>query len=137
MAPSRNGPCLCGSGGKLKRCCLPIIEGAPAKSPVTLLRARYVAYGLGEVAFLIASTDPRGSQWHADHAAWERDLRAYCAVLRLGGLAVAESSVTGEQGFVRYEAKLVVQGRDVVLAEAARYRKDGDRWLYTDGDVSP
>lgn len=133
---TRNGPCPCGSGDKLKRCCLPVLEGAPAKTPVDLLRARYVAYGLGAVGFLIASTDPRGRQWHADRAAWERELRAYCGVLRLAGLAVAESRVTGDQGFVRYEAKLVLEGRDVVLAEAARYRKDGDRWLYTDGDVA-
>lgn len=136
MSVSRNGPCPCGSGDKLKRCCLPVIEGAPAKTPVDLLRARYVAYGLGEVGFLIDSTDPDGSGWHADRAAWERDLRGYCAVLKLAGLAVADSRIDGERGFVRYEARLVLQGRPVVLAEAARYRKEGNRWLYTDGDVT-
>lgn len=136
MAVSRNGPCLCGSGEKLKRCCLPVIEGAPAKTPVDLLRARYVAYGLGEVGFLIDSTDPLGTGWHADRATWERDLRGYCSVLKLAGLTIAESRIDGDRGFVRYQAKLVLQGRDVLLVEAARYRKDGARWLYTDGDVS-
>lgn len=106
-----------------------------AATPRDLLRARYVAYGVGAVDYLIATTDPRGSQWHPDRAAWTADLRAYCKTLRLAGLDIRTEAITGDRGAVRYVAQLRLDGRPATLAEDARYRKDGDRWLYVDGDA--
>ena len=51
--------CVCGVGESNETCCLPIIKGeAPAKTAEALMRARYAAYVLGEVDFILESVHP-------------------------------------------------------------------------------
>lgn len=134
MKPDRNGPCPCGSGGKAKRCCLPVVEGASAAAdPVALLRARYCAYGWGAVDCLIATS--AGDAARDDRAAWRAELVAYCAELGLAGLDVLSSAIEGDRGAVHYRAGLVLRGRPVTLEERARYARMGGRWLYTGGEI--
>ncbi len=51
--------CPCGSSLPLSECCQPIIDGQrPATSALELMRARYTAYTLGAIDFIMHSTHP-------------------------------------------------------------------------------
>lgn len=53
---SDSNSCSCGSSLGLSQCCLPIIQGKKkAGSAEELLRARYTAFTLGEVDFILTS----------------------------------------------------------------------------------
>ena len=56
MKLSPNSLCPCGSTKKAKRCCGPLLDGQPAPSPEALMRSRYVAYSLGDVAYVQRTT---------------------------------------------------------------------------------
>jgi SEC-C motif domain protein len=125
--------CPCHSGRRYKRCCLPLHQGAPAAAPVDLMRARYAAYALGLVDFLVATTDPRGPQWGGDGPAWRAEIAAFCARTRFRALQVLASGVEGDAGWVRFHAGLDVAGRDASFGETSRFTRDTGRWLYHAG----
>jgi len=98
--------------------------------------ARYVAYALGRVDFLIRSTDPEGPQWHDDTAAWRAELIAYCRQTQFVGLRVLHDELDEASGraHVTFEATLRHGETTTVLAERSLFlRKDG-RWLYHSGE---
>ena len=52
-------PCVCGIGESTESHCLPIIKGEKsAETAEALMRARYSAYALGEVDFVMNSHTP-------------------------------------------------------------------------------
>ena len=63
----RNDTCLCGSGGKFKKCCRSVFD-AGATSPEALVRARFVAPLVGEARFLSRSLHPDAVQASASAA---------------------------------------------------------------------
>lgn len=131
---SANAPCPCGTGRKAKGCCLPVLDGAPAATPETLMRSRYTAYAVGDVGHVMRTTDPTGPHWQADARAWGEELRRYCAAVRFEGLTVRSASADGDTGRVTFFAKLSVDGRDASFGEASRFRRVDGRWLYLDGE---
>lgn len=122
--------CRCGSGRSYKRCCLPLHEGRPAPSAEALMRSRYCAYALGRVDYIVQTTDPEGPQHRADLAAWREEIRVFCERTRFEGLSVEEASEQGDEGTVRFLARLSTGGRDASFGETSRFRRISGRWLY-------
>lgn len=135
-----NGPCACGSGRKYKKCCRVFHGGRPAP-PQRLMPARYCAYAVGDVDFLVATTHPDGPLWQPDQAAWRTELAAYCRATEFVGLEVhtvrppAEELGEAEDAFVSFTAHLEQGGDRTTLRECSRFRRHGARWKYFDGDV--
>jgi SEC-C motif-containing protein len=131
---SVNAPCPCGSGRKLKRCCGRLHDGVPAPDAEALMRARYSAYAVGDVRFLVATTDPEGPVWRADTARWSEEIRAFCRMTSFDGLRVLSHEPGEAESFVTFHARLSANGRDVGFGERSRFRKVGGRWLYWGGE---
>lgn len=55
----QNPECPCGSGERYAACCRPYHQGAEPPDAVMLMRSRFTAFALGEVAYL----------WRTLHAA--------------------------------------------------------------------
>lgn len=128
-----NRPCPCHSGQKYKRCCAPFHGGAPAPDPTTLMRSRYAAYALGLVEYVLATTDPRGPQAERDRAAWAASVADFSRRTRFEGLEVQDAHTSGDEGQVRFRARLTQGGRDASFTERSLFvRRDG-RWLYVSG----
>jgi SEC-C motif domain protein len=53
----RNDTCLCSSGQKFKKCCMPVFQSG-ASTPAALVRARFAAERAGEAQFLGRSLHP-------------------------------------------------------------------------------
>ena len=76
--PKGTAICACGTGQMYQDCCGPEHDGADAKTPEALVRARYSAYAYRLPDFLMRTTDPQGAEYDADAAAWKRGLLGFC-----------------------------------------------------------
>jgi SEC-C motif-containing protein len=128
---SADAACPCGSGRKFKRCCLRLHRGATAATPEALMRSRYAAYAVGDVDYIIATTDPNGPQFQADRSTWARSIAAFSAGTRFEKLEIrAVGPIVDERGEVEFFARLSRDGDDVSFVERSVFvRRDG-RWMY-------
>ncbi len=136
MKLSPNASCPCGSERKLKKCCAVFHRGRLAP-PHLLMPARYTAYALGNVEFLIRTTHPGGPHWHADTAAWKADLLAYCRTTTFAGLTVLSHDLDEEHGraHVTFRAELRQGGAPVGFTERSLFQREAGRWLYHSGEM--
>lgn len=122
--------CPCGSGKQYKNCCQPIhIDHANAKKPEQLMRARYSAYVLNLVDFIIAT-------YHPDcNAAEDRDGIVAGCELNWTKLAVKECSLASNtEGYVHFKAFFIEDGQSQCLEERSRFLKVNGLWFYVDGE---
>ncbi len=123
--------CPCGSGKPLASCCGPFLDGsATPLSAETLMRSRYTAYVLQNIAYLKDTLwpkfqdgfDPEGTaRWAAENH-WT-------------GLRVLETANGGEddrEGTVLFEAGYLAQGQLRTHRELSRFRKKAGRWYYVE-----
>ena len=62
------------------------------------MRARYTAFVLGKVRFLMDTTHPTAPHFRQDRDAWRVELRDYCARVSFGDLVIHEHEVDDEAG---------------------------------------
>ena len=136
MKVSPNAPCPCGSERKLKKCCGLFHRGRPA-TPPQLMRARYTAYAIGDVDFLVRTTHPEGPQFEPDTETWKRELVAYCKATTFAGLTVLEHDVDEDAGraHVTFRADLRQGGSPVGFTERSLFLLVDGRWLYHSGEM--
>ena len=99
--------------------------------------ARYTAYAIGNVEFVMRTTHPDGPQWHEDGDGWKHELVAYCRSTEFAGLRVLEVDVDDDAGraTVTFHADLRRDGADVGFREKSLFLKRDGRWLYHSGEI--
>lgn len=120
-------PCPCGSGHTFSACCGPVLEGASAPSPEALMRSRFTAFALGDLAHLQSSWHPtaRPQSLALDDASeWRR-------------LDVIRTHQEGTRGTVEFRAhwRDPASGATGELHEVSRFRQVSGRWFYVDGEI--
>lgn len=102
------------------------------------MRARYCAYAIGDVGFLIRTTHPSGPQWQDDQPSWSAELTAYCRATTFIGLAVLDHDIDEAAGraHVTFTADLQQGGTPVRFTERSLFLRENGRWLYHSGEVS-
>ena len=137
MKLSPNAPCPCGSERKLKKCCALFHRGRAAP-PLLLMPARYTAYAIGNVDFLIRTTHPDGPQWNEDRTRWAAELLTYCRSTEFVALAVLEHDVDEDKGraHVTFRAELRHEGAPAGFTERSLFVREDGRWLYHSGDMN-
>ncbi|MBI4806458.1 MAG: YchJ family protein [Desulfovibrio sp.] len=127
-------PCPCGSERSLSECCGPIVSGKSlAPTAEALMRSRYSAYALGDMAHLKRSLDPR---WHATFD--EPGAKEWSEKATWKGLTVLSTKAGqegDEEGEVEFVARFEMDGEEQQMRERARFRKKGGEWRYLDGKV--
>jgi len=122
------GACPCGSDVAYDVCCgrwhQGWAEGISAPTPEALMRARYCAYVLELIDFLLAT-------WHPSTSPSELEL----SPLKWLGLEVRHAQATGDAGVVEFVARCRDGGRGVRLHEISRFVREGGHWLYIDGQM--
>jgi len=126
--------CPCGSGRSLAECCGPIVSGeALAPTAEALMRSRYTAYTLGDLAHLKRSLDPK---WHPTFD--EQGTREWSEKADWQGLTVLSTKggqAGDDEGEVEFVARFLMDGEEQQLRERARFRKREGKWGYVDGKV--
>ena len=119
-------PCDCGSGKTYIACCGRLHAGAPAPDAEALMRSRYSAYRRRNVAYLLKS--------------WAAETRPASLVLDDArewiGLEIQGHRVTGpDTATVRFTATWMTEGRTGRMTETSRFRREGQGWVYIDGET--
>ncbi len=111
--------CPCGSNKPLIECCKPIhLDRTKALHPEQLMRARYSAYVLGLVDFVVQTYHP------SCEAEQHRDAIAESVNLKWLGLDVLNSDIAESgEGFVEFKAMYKETGSEYILQERSRFLK--------------
>ncbi len=132
MAAPQGMPCPCGRTDARQRplayaqCCGPWHAGAPAPDAEALMRSRYSAFVLGDLAYLRAS-------WHPDTC--PADLAPEPGVKWLGLQVRAHRAIDADHAEVEFVARSRHAGQGQSLHERSRFVRLDGRWLYVDGDL--
>lgn len=128
-----DGDCPCGAGHPFARCCGPLLEGAPAPTALALMRSRYTAYVRGAVDYLVETQaeELRAGLDRAAIARWSRETRW----TGLEIVATERGGAEDRDGIVEFIARGVSRGAPFAQRERSRFRRDGGRWYYVDGEV--
>ena len=122
-------PCPCGAKATFAKHCQPVIEGkVQPDTAERLMRARFTAYSLGDIDFLIATTaSPQRENLDAD------ELEEYCDSIRCISLKILETKDGGpsdQTGMVRFHASMQVDGKRRLHAETSQFHREEGRWVY-------
>ena len=100
----------------------------PAPDAESLMRSRYTAFVQGRADYLLAT-------WHPSHrpASLDFDAAAQWLGLEVRGHWVKDA----DHAEVEFVARHRLGGRAVRLHERSRFVREGGRWYYVDGDMSP
>jgi SEC-C motif-containing protein len=124
-----HAPCPCGSGQPYSDCCGPwhagLADGVHAPTPEALMRARYSAYVLGLLDYLLAT-------WHPSTAPGDLELPP----VKWLGLEVRHAQAAGDAGVVEFVARCRDGGRAERMHETSRFVRQDGRWYYIDGQMS-
>ncbi len=119
-------PCDCGSGETYIGCCGRLHSGAPARDAEELMRSRYTAYSRGNVPYLLKS--------------WAPETRPAPLALDASqhwiGLTIHRHETTGpDTATVRFTARWRQGTKTGRLTEISRFRREGQGWVYVDGEI--
>jgi SEC-C motif-containing protein len=123
---------VCGKGESLESCCGPYLKGeAQPATAEALMRARYAAYALGNVDYILSTHDPETAK-DVDRNSTE----AWSKGSTWLGLEILKTEAGGPEdvgGAVEFVARYKLKGVTVNHRERATFRKDGSRWVFVDG----
>ena len=124
-AAARSGRCPCGTGRLLEECCGPLLDGVPADTAEQLMRSRYTAFALGDLAHLTRS-------WHPATCPTPLTLDPGIRWTGLEVLATDGGGPGDDTGVVSFRAHHDGPDGPQVLAETSRFVRRGraGRWVY-------
>lgn len=125
--PETGSSCPCGRGREFGLCCGPILGGRDAETAEQLMRSRYTAFTLGDIAHLTRTWDPATRPDDLDADRGTRWL-ALTVVRAAGGRA-------DDEGLVEFRARWRAGGMTGELHEVSRFRRLRGRWVYVDGII--
>lgn len=128
---SETNYCPCGSPKTLAECCQPIIQGARnAKTAEDLLRARYTAFTLGAVPFILSS---HHSKTRKDVN--EEEITDWSKNSEWLGLKILQKEAGNEkdtQGTIIFSADYIAEGKKHEHAEKSLFEKEDGQWRFLD-----
>jgi SEC-C motif domain protein len=126
-------PCVCGIGESTETHCLPLIKGEKAaETAEALMRARYAAYVLGEIDFVVSSHTPEAAKDvdRASTEAWSKNSKW----LGLEVLKTEGGGANDDAGTVEFVARYKVKNVAIEHRERAKFEKRAGKWYFADGE---
>lgn len=124
-------PCPCHSGQPYASCCQPFHEEEQQPSPTQLMRARYAAYALGNVRFIVQTGWPISGRSAQESASQRRAIQAFCHNTHFLGLQIlADETLNQSRATVTFHATLLQNGQDASFTEQSLFERHQGRWFY-------
>jgi SEC-C motif-containing protein len=115
--------CPCGSGDEYDACCGRLHDGAPASTAEALMRARYSAFAVGNLAYLLGT-------YHSSSRPGAFSLDPSIQWTRLAVLETEDGGLFESAGTVRFRAVYAREGKRGVMDETSRFVREDGRWTY-------
>jgi len=115
--------CPCGLGDDYAACCGRLHAGAAAPTAEALMRARYSAFAVGDLAYLLGT-------YHSSSRPEVFSLEPSIEWTRLAVLATQDGGLFDAEGTVQFRAVYVRDGKRGVHAETSRFAREDGRWTY-------
>lgn len=126
--------CVCGSGIAAESCCEPVLADVrAATTALSLMRARYSAYVLRNIDFIMNTTYPR-SREDSDIEA----MRSWAENSQWLGLEIlgTERGLVGDQhGKVEFKARYSMHNVPYLHHEMADFVFEDSQWYFKDADI--
>jgi SEC-C motif-containing protein len=125
--------CPCGSGSEYEKCCsLYIKDGIPVPTAEKLMRARYSAYALGEVDFIMSTHEVEAK----DLAESRKATEDWSKGSDWQGLEILKTSKGGEddeKGTVEFKAHYMIDRARYTHHEISSFERKNGKWLFVEG----
>jgi SEC-C motif-containing protein len=115
--------CPCGLGDDYDACCGRLHAGAAAPTAEALMRARYSAFAVGDLGYLLAT-------YHSSSRPEAFSLDPSIGWTRLAVLETTGGGLFDDVGTVQFRAVYVRDGKRGVHAETSRFTREDGRWTY-------
>jgi SEC-C motif-containing protein len=115
--------CPCGLGDDYAACCGRLHAGAAAQTAEALMRARYSAFAVGDLGYLLGT-------YHSSSRPEVFSLEPSIEWTRLAVLATQDGGLFDAEGTVQFRAVYVRDGKRGVHAETSRFAREDGRWTY-------
>ncbi len=130
MDQSLQSSCWCGSELTYQQCCHVYITGEKlAPTAELLMRSRYTAYAIHNSEYLLKTWDtnkrPQAIDFSKDKAEWQQ----------LKIIATKKGRANDSRGIVEFKAYYLLDGKQHILKEISRFKKQQGSWYYLDGVV--
>lgn len=125
--------CPCHSGESYSACCGPLHNGRSAPTPLALMRARYAAYALGNIRFVLQTQLSPENQPPAEWGQQRKELKTFSRQTTFAGLQILDAPESGPddvEGTITFRAVLLQGERDASFVERSLFRKINGRWRY-------
>lgn len=127
--------CPCGSGAAFESCCGPILDGAKAKTAEALMRSRYTAHVVGNLAHIEKTCAPELRK-KFDRAGTVDFVKNTDFI----GLEIHGTEKGGEHdetGKVDFTYRTRIKSQESAQREVASFRRIAGSWHYVDSDFGP
>jgi SEC-C motif-containing protein len=95
------------------------------------MRARYAAYALGNVRFILQTERPNPPLLPRELTAKRRSLKEFCQNTQFLGLQIlAEETLSEQQATVTFRATLLQNGQDASFTEKSLFELRNGSWVY-------
>lgn len=128
--------CPCGSGLSFSDCCKPLHDGKPAATAEALMRSRYSAFAVGNMAYLDKTCTPE-MRGDADSPAEKRAADATPRWLGLKILRVVDGGVDDETGQVEFAVEYELGKKKHSRHELSDFRRINGAWTFTASEYNP
>ncbi|MTI09752.1 YchJ family protein [Curvivirga aplysinae] len=127
--------CPCGSHAEYEACCAPFHNGAIAETPEQVMRSRYSAFVVDKLQYLEDTlTEESKSDYDAEETkTWAENAKW----LKLEVRNTTGGTKDDTTGTVEFVANFKVGPEQHAHHEVSTFVKEGDRWLYSHGDMNP
>ncbi len=125
--------CPCGSGLAVKDCCKPFIQGkSQVATAEQLLRARYTAFALGDIDYIIQTHHSK-----TVHEIKREEVQEWSASSEWLGLKIVQSeagTVADTQGSIVFCANFRTRGEEKIQEhwEQSLFEKENGEWKFLD-----
>lgn len=97
------------------------------------MRSRYSAYAIRNVEHIMRTTHPDGPHYQTNRGQWMSEIERFCDAYQFDGLEVVDSSSDQTRGWVRFWARISLDGVDHTFGERSLFYRVNGAWLYHSG----
>lgn len=130
-----NANCPCGSGNKYKKCCGIYHQGAAPENALVLMKSRYSAYAVGNVAYIIQTTHPEHVDSQKDTELRTKEIATFSQNTEFQGLEILNFEEGEPLSYVTFRVYLK-QDKEFSFTERSVFKRHLGRWSYLSGELS-